>query len=316
MERAAGESLHDGHGDSRMNRPFPVWRSMLFVPAHVERFVARAHQRGADAYILDLEDSVPPTQKVVARQALAAGARQVGQSGGAVLVRVNHPRELLLDDLDAAVLPEVQALVLPKVDGAALVQDVAARLDRLEAARDIEPTRIRLIAQIEDVQALPRLDQIASASPRLLGMILGSEDFSASAGMEPVPEALLAPNQQIVFACRRAGLLPFGFPGSIADFSDLERFRATIRLARQLGFVGAFCIHPNQVGILNQEFTPSQQGIADARGILAAYEAALRSGQGATAYDGKMIDPPVVLRAQEVLRRAGVAANPHEAGGS
>jgi len=287
-----------------MNRPFPVWRSMLFVPAHVERFVARAHQRGADAYILDLEDSVPPTQKVVARQALAAGARQVGQSGGAVLVRVNHPRELLLDDLDAAVLPEVQALVLPKVDGAALVQDVAARLDRLEAARDIEPTRIRLIAQIEDVQALPRLDQIASASPRLLGMILGSEDFSASAGMAPVREALLWPNQQVAFACRRAGILPLGFPGSIADYVDLGAFRDTIHLARQLGFVGAFCIHPDQVAVLNQEFVPAPAEVEEARAVLAAYEAALREGRAAASHNGKMIDPPVVARAEEIVRRA------------
>jgi len=308
--------VHVGNGDTGMSSASPIWRSMLFVPAHIERFVARAHERGADACILDLEDSVPPPQKAAARDALAAAVQQVSRAGTSVLVRVNQPWEVLCEDIEAAVMPAVQALVLPKVNDPGLVREVAARLDRLESAQGLDAGKIRLIAQIEDVHALPRLDQIAGSSPRLLGMILGSEDFSASAGMEPVPEALLAPNQQIVFACRRAGLLPFGFPGSIADFSDLERFRATIRLARQLGFVGAFCIHPNQVGILNQEFTPSQQGIADARGILAAYEAALRSGQGATAYDGKMIDPPVVLRAQEVLRRAGVAANPHEAGGS
>ena len=294
----------------------PIWRSMLFVPAHMERFVARAHERGADACILDLEDSVPPPQKAAARDALPAAVQQVSRSGAAVLVRVNQPWEVLCEDLEAAVLPGIAALVLPKVNDPGLVLEVAARLDRLESAQGLAAGKIRLIAQIEDVHALSRLDEIAGSSPRLLGMILGSEDFSASAGMEPVPEALLAPNQQIVFACRRAGLLPFGFPGSIADFSDLERFRATIRLARQLGFVGAFCIHPNQVGILNQEFTPSQQAIADARGVVAAYEAALRSGQGAAAYKGKMIDPPVVLRAQEVLRRAGVAAKPHEAGSS
>ena len=294
----------------------PIWRSMLFVPAHMERFVARAHERGADACILDLEDSVPPPQKAAARDALPAAVQQVSRAGAAVLVRVNQPWEVLCEDLEAAVLSGIAALVLPKVNDPGLVLEVAARLDRLESVQGLAVGKIRLIAQIEDVHALPRLDQIAGSSPRLLGMILGPEDFSASAGMEPVAEALLAPNQQIVFACRRAGLLPFGFPGSIADFSDLERFRATIRLARQLGFVGAFCIHPNQVGILNQEFTPSQQDIADARGVVAAYEAALRGGQGAAAYKGKMIDPPVVLRAQEVLRRAGVAAKPDEAGSS
>ena len=285
-----------------------LWRSMLFVPAHVEKFVIRAHQRGADAYILDLEDSVPMAQKAAARNALPSATGLVSQSGAAVLVRLNRDWESLGEDLEAAALPGVGALVLPKVDNPVFVREVAARLDRLEAARGLEAGRIRLIAQIEDVHALPRLDAIAASSARLLGMILGSEDFSASAGMEPVPEALLWPNQQIVFACRRAGILPLGFPGSIAEFADLEGFRRTIRLARQLGFVGAFCIHPDQVGILNEELMPTPQAIAEARGVLTAYEAALKSGQGAAAYQGKMIDPPVVQRAQEVLRRAGAAA--------
>ncbi|MDI3258158.1 MAG: CoA ester lyase [Sinobacteraceae bacterium] len=288
-----------------MSLSLPVWRSMLFVPAHVERFVSRAHERGADACILDLEDSVPPTQKSAARAALASAAVQVSRSGGGVLVRVNRSGELLLDDLQAAVLPEVQAVVLPKVDSAALLRDVAARLDQLEAACGVASGRIRLIAQIEDVRALPHLDEIAASSQRLLGMILGSEDFCASAGMAPVREALLWPNQQVVFACRRAGILPFGFPGSIADFSDLEAFRSTIRLARQLGFVGAFCVHPAQVAVLNQEFVPAPAEVEEARAVLTTYEAALREGRAAASYNGKMIDPPVVARAKEILHRAG-----------
>lgn len=291
-----------------MSAVFPLWRSLLFVPAHVEKFVARAHQRGADACILDLEDSVPMALKAAARGALPTAVGLVSQSGAAALVRLNRDWETLGEDLEAAALPGVAALVLPKVDNPAFVREVAARLDRLEAARGLEAGRIRLIAQIEDVHALPRLDAIAASSTRLLGMILGSEDFSASAGMEPVPEALLWPNQQIVFACRRAGILPLGFPGSIAEFADLEGFRRSIRLARQLGFVGAFCIHPDQVAILNEEFMPTPQAIAEARGVLAAYEAALQSGQGAAAYQGKMIDPPVVQRAQEVLRHASAMA--------
>ena len=297
-----------------MSAALSLWRSMLFVPAHVEKFVARAHQRGADACILDLEDSVPMAQKAAARGALRPAATLVSQSGAAVLVRLNRAWELLGEDLEAAVLPGIAALVLPKVDDPAFVQEVAARLDRLETARGLEAGTIRLIAQIEDVHALPRLDPIAASSARLLGMILGSEDFSASAGMEPVPEVLLWPNQQIVFACRRAGILPLGFPGSIAEFADLEGFRRIVRLARQLGFVGAFCIHPDQVDILNEEFMPSPQAVAEARGVLAAYEAALKSGQGAASYQGKMIDPPVALRAQEVLRRAGAAAQAGKSG--
>jgi citrate lyase beta subunit len=118
------------------------------------------------------------------------------------------------------------------------------QLEALEALRGFEPGRIRLIAQIESVDALPRLDEIARSSSRLLGMILGSEDFSVTAGMEPIPEALFAPNQQIVFACRRAGNLPFGFPASIADYSDLNSLRCHIRLARRMGFCRRV-LHPS-----------------------------------------------------------------------
>lgn len=282
----------------------PIWRSMLFVPAHVEKFVARACERGADACILDLEDSVPLAQKDAARRMVQAGAHQIARNGTAVLVRVNQSWALTEPDLEAAVGPMVSAIVLPKVNACEMVREVARKLDALEAARGLAQGHTRLIAQIEDVQALPRLDEIALSSPRMLGMILGSEDFSVSAGMAPVPQALMLPNQMVLFACRRAGILPFGFPDSIADFADLEAFRRQIRLARQLGFVGAFCVHPSQVEVMNQEFSPSVDELEQARGALAAFEAAARDGRGAAEYRGKMVDPPVVARAQELIRRA------------
>ncbi|MDB5969676.1 MAG: citrate lyase, beta subunit [Hydrocarboniphaga sp.] len=282
-----------------------VWRSMLFLPAHVEKFVERAHTRGADAYILDLEDSVPAAEKARARALIGQGAQQLIQNGAAALVRINAGAELAAADIQAACLSSVAALVLPKINGAMEVAAVAAQLDALEASRGLVPGRIRLIAQIEDVAALPHLDQIATSSPRLLGMILGSEDFSVSAGMEACPEALFAPNQQIVFACRRAGILPFGFPASIAGYADLGQFRGHIRLARRIGSVGAFCIHPTQIAVLNEEFSPSPAEIEDARGVIAALEAGLRDGKAAVSYMNRMIDPPVAARAHEVLRRAG-----------
>lgn len=297
--------MHERYCDSGMSVSLPIWRSMLFVPAHVDKFVARAHTRGADAYILDLEDSVPPAHKAPARNRVIVAARQVSQSGAAALVRVNaHPE--MAADLDAVVDPAIRAIVLPKVGTGVAVRSVAARIDVLERDRAIEAGHTRLIAQIEDVSALLHLDEIAGSSPRLLGMILGSEDFSASAGMVPMPEALFAPNQQIVFACRRAGILAFGFPASIADFSDLDVFRSTIRFARHLGFVGAFCIHPDQIRVINEEFLPSAAELAHARGVVAAYQQALAEGRGAFEYEGRMVDPPVVVRAYELLSRGGI----------
>ncbi|MDR8394722.1 CoA ester lyase [Paraburkholderia sp. USG1] len=281
----------------------PIWRSMLFVPAHVEKFIARAHERGADACILDLEDSVPLAQKATARHLVRSGAQRITAQDTAVLVRVNQPWDLAEPDLEAAVGASVSAIVLPKVNTPDIVNQVSCKLDQLEAQRGLIPGHTRVIAQIEDVQALPRLDDIATSSSRLLGMILGSEDFSVSAGMAPVPQALMLPNQMVLYACRRAGILPFGFPGSIADFADLDAFRQQVRLACQLGFVGAFCIHPSQVTVVNDEFTPSPEELAHALGVLAAFEAASREGRAAAEYRGKMVDPPVVAQAQELLRR-------------
>jgi len=287
-----------------------TWRSMLFVPAHADKFVERAHTRGADAYVLDLEDSVPVAYKAVARDKIIDAARTVSQAGAAVLVRINSDPELAELDLHAVVNPAVQALVLPKVVTGAAVQSIAATLDSIERERGMPCSHTRLIALIEDVRALPHLDEIASSSPRLIGMTLGSEDFAASVGMEPIPEALLGPSQQVLFACARAGILAFGFPGSIADYADLEAFRQRIRLARRLGFVGALCIHPSQVTVMNQEFVPSVTEVDAARGLLAAYEQACAAGRGAFEYHGRMVDAPVVARAQLLLRRAQLHCSP------
>jgi citrate lyase subunit beta/citryl-CoA lyase len=281
-----------------------IWRSMLFVPAHVEKYVQAAHQRNADAVILDLEDSVPADQKVAARQRLAKSVGTVAQSGTPVIVRINAESDLMAADIDAAVHHGVRALMVPKVDSPATLQALSSLLSALEQARDIADGHILLIAQIEHVRALSQMDAIAASTPRLLGMILGSEDFSVSAGMEPLPETLYAPNQQLVFACRRAGILPFGFPGSISVFRDLDLFRQIIQRAREMGFVGAYAIHPNQVLVMNELFAPTAAEVAHARELLAAYDEAAALGRGALDFRGRMVDMPVVLRARELLRRA------------
>jgi citrate lyase subunit beta/citryl-CoA lyase len=121
--------------------------------------------------------------------------------------------------------------------------------------------------------------------------------------MEPSEMGLMYPNQRAVFAARKAGVLPLGFVGSIADYSDLDAFRAKIRQAKQLGFTGALGIHPSQIGIMNEEFMPSAEAVEHATGLLAAYEEGLAAGRGAVEYKGKMIDAPVVARAEETLRK-------------
>src|SRR5579863_1586057 len=284
-------------------RALPLWRSMLFVPAIQRKFVEGAPKRGADAIILDLEDSVPPAEKPRARTVLQEAAEIAGRGGADIVVRINRPLRLAIPDIEAAVSARVTALALPKTESASHLQLLAEVVSELEAERGLAEGHTRFMALVETAAAFFRIEEIARAHPRLVGMTLGSEDFATSVGMVPEAEGLLFPKQQLVIAARAAGIMPLGFIGSIADFRDLDAFRATIRRSRRLGFVGAPCIHPSQVTILNQEFAPSADEVAHAERVVAAYEKATAEGVGAIQLDGRMIDVPIVERAQDVLAR-------------
>jgi citrate lyase subunit beta / citryl-CoA lyase len=279
----------------------PVWRSMLFVPVTVAKFVERAAERGADALILDLEDSVPAGEKQRGRELLQQAAATVARNGADVVVRINRPWRHALRDIEAAISPAVQALMLTKVESADHVRMIAEIVDELEAERGMDHGTTKFVALIETAGAFFRMPEIARAHPRLIGLSVGAEDFALAVGMLPEAEGLFYPKQQMIIAARAAGILPLGFIGTVADFRDLDAFRATIRRSRRLGFAGASCIHPSQVAILNEEYRPSADELAKADRIVAAYDTATAAGIGAIELDGTMIDVPVVERAKRVL---------------
>lgn len=283
-------------------RDLPVWRSMLFVPTIVRKFVEGAAKRGADAIILDLEDSVPAAEKPRARGLIEEAADIAGRGGADIVVRINRPLPLAIPDIAAAVGPRVLALMLPKIESASHLRLLAEVVDEAEAARGMAAGATRLIAMVETAGAFFEMAEIARAHPRTVAMTLGAEDFALSVGMVPEAEGLFFPKQQMIIAARAAGILPLGFLGTVADFRDLDAFRATIRRSRRLGFAGASVIHPSQVAILNEEFSPSAEEVAQAERVVAAYEKATSEGIGAITLDGKMIDVPVVERAQALLR--------------
>jgi citrate lyase subunit beta/citryl-CoA lyase len=286
-----------------MTGPLPVWRSMMFVPVNVDKFVEGAHARGADVIILDLEDSILPKDKEHARTLVAAAAPRVARGGADVLVRINRPWRLCLRDLEALVSPQVCGVMLPKAESADHVRLVAEVLDELEAERGTAQGHTRIIPMIETADAFFRMREIAGAHPRVVALTLGSEDFALSAGMVPEAEGLLYPKQQVVFAARAAGVLPLGFVGTVADYKDLDAFRATVRRSRRLGFTGASVIHPSQIAILNEEFRPSREEVEKARRVVAAFESAAGGNKGAIEVDGKMVDLPIVERARHTLAR-------------
>jgi citrate lyase subunit beta/citryl-CoA lyase len=220
------------------------------------------------------------------------------------MVRVNHSLRALAQDLEAAVVPGLAALVLPKVESAAFIREVADAVAELEIERSLSPGSVRFVLQIETPAALFDLLSIAAAHPRVAAMTLGPEDLSAALGGTPEPDALLGPNLAVLYAARAAGLLPLGFVGSIATYSDLEAFRETIRQARRLGFRGAMVVHPAQIPVLNEAFAPTAEEIDWARRVVAACAEAGAQGRGAFELDGRMIDAPIVRRAEDILHGA------------
>ena len=282
----------------------PAWRSLLFVPVVRDRFVASAHTRGADGIILDLEDSVPEAQKNRARELVTAAAKEVSKGGADVLVRINRPWHQAFRDIEAAVGPGVMALMCPKVESPEHLGVIAELLDTVEAARGLKVGHTRLVALVETADAYFRMREIAKATPRLVALSLGAEDFALAVGMEPIGETLEAPKQTMIIAARAAGILPLGFMGTVADFGDLDAFRQLVRRSRKFGFAAASCIHPSVVHVLNEEYGFSPEAIDRAQRMIAAYDEVIARGVGAVTFEGKMIDVPVVEREKALLRQA------------
>jgi citrate lyase subunit beta/citryl-CoA lyase len=269
-------------------------RSLLYVPASSERFIAKAHERGADAIILDLEDSVAPAEKPVARAALVNAVPSVGRNGAKVFVRVNAEADLLLDDAEAACRAGAYGLYVPKVRSAQALVDFAAFLEPIE----VENGRHAMVfvAIIEDPGAVLDARSIAKA-PRLLALSVGGEDLALQLSGEPTPEVLRFPKLLVHCAAKAEGLLSFGLLQSTADYADTAALKASALEARRHGFDGASCIHPAVVPVLNAAFAPSAEELAWARRVVDA----AADQAGAFVVDGRMVDAPVIARARHIL---------------
>jgi citrate lyase subunit beta/citryl-CoA lyase len=282
------------------------WHSLLFIPADNNKFIASAGTRNADAIILDLEDSIPQSAKPAVREKLQKQIAILHKQSLDVVIRINYDLINAVADLAVAVGPYTKAIMVPKVIGADYLRLLDETISILEDQRDISLGSIKLIAQIESIEGLEAAKNIAKASPRLIGLAIGTEDLSLDGGFEPTPDNLILPAQKIIYAARLAKISAFGFPGSIADFSDIEQYSALQVQARAMGFNGALCIHPLQVKPINQAYTPSEKEVELAKRIITAYQNALDNNLGAVKVEGKMIDAPVVERALNILKSAKI----------
>jgi citrate lyase subunit beta/citryl-CoA lyase len=270
-------------------------RSALFVPLADDRFIARAHERGADALLLDLEDSVPPAQKAAARARVGDAARRFAAVGATAMLRVNSAPEHLAEDLKAAAQAPLAAIFLPKVESA----------EQVTAAGYLLGGETAIVAMLESPASVLDAPAIARAGGRLAGLAFGSEDYCGILGIASDKAALDWPAQMVAIAARANGLAAFGLPGPVSEIADMDAYARLLERAKAMGYTGCTCIHPKQVAAANRAYSPTEAEVALAKEIVAAFESAVREGRGAFALHGRMIDAPVVDQARATLARAG-----------
>ena len=281
----------------------PVWRSILYVPGNVPKFIDKAHERGADCVLVDLEDSVQPAQKPEARAMLAETMNKVARGGADVAVRINRPMRLAVQDIEAAVRPGLAALFITKTESVQHLRLLDEVVTELEKERGLPVGAIGFGAMIEHPRALDHIHDIAEHGPRVISMMLGGEDFALETGSVPGDETLELPKRLVAFAAQAHGVNMFGILGTVADYSDPDAYRKSAERARRFGFSGGTCIHPGLVTALNEAFTPKAEEVAYAKKLIEADKQAQAEGRGSFSVDGKMIDIPVIDRARKLLAR-------------
>jgi citrate lyase subunit beta/citryl-CoA lyase len=281
-------------------------RSKLFVPAIRPDLFPKAIRSDADAICFDLEDAVPSDRKSEARNHIA---KFLSSSASAtrklLLVRVNAARsDDLIADLNAVAQPSLPVIALPKVESSTEIQEVANLLSTLERERHIQ-NPISLLITIESPHGLRSAHELAMASPRICGLQLGFADLLEPLGISSDQDFV---RQQIRLTLRlAAGEAGVDcYEAAYPQLHDHAGFVAQITAARSLGFSGVSCIHPSQIESANAVFTPTESEVTYARRVIAAAQEAERTGQAVAVLDGKMIDPPFVLRAQSILRQAAI----------
>ena len=276
----------------------------MFVPGNNPGMMQDAFIYGPDSIMLDLEDSVTMAEKDAARLLVHNSLKYIDYGDTEMVVRINplstpYGRK----DVEAVVKAGVQVIRMPKTETADEVRELEAEIEKVE--KEIGCLgRTRMMAAIESAEGICNAFEIAKASKRMMGIALGAEDYCANLKTQRTPGGaeLLYARETIVVAARAAGIDALDTVYSNLD--DMETFRKEVELIKTLGFDGKSIINPRQIQIVNEVFAPSEKAIEKARKIIAAIKEAEKRGSGVIAVNGKMVDRPVVLRAQRTMELA------------
>lgn len=284
-------------------------RTMMFLPASNPGMLRDAILYGADSIMLDLEDSISLAEKDTSRFLAFQAIKTLDFSSTETVVRINSLDAGGIDDIHAMVRAGIDVVRLPKTTCAQDVLDTEAVILEAEKACGREPGSTRMMAAIEDPQGVLNALSIATASQRLIGIALGAEDYVTSMKTKRYPERgsqeIFFARSMILHAARAAGIA--ALDTVFSNINDSETFRREVEFIHQLGFDGKSVIHPRQIPIVNSVFTPSQVEIDKAQDVIRAIEEANAKGSGVIALNGRMIDKPIVERAERVLALAEAA---------
>ncbi len=280
-------------------------RTLLFVPGNRPKMVEKAKGVDADALIFDLEDAVPPAEKPTARRMVREAIDSGGYSRYKLFVRVNAlTTNLLPEDLDAIVCPNLYGIVLPKTEYKEGVDEVHLMLLEREQRLGLPEGQVKILPIIETVRGALNISQVAGCNDRLVGLTFGAEDFATDLGVERSREGTEG-RYPLTMVALYARLTEVTAVDSVfSDVNDDEGLEQNAKLAKQLGFKGKFLIHPRQIEIVNRVFTPSEKEIEWAKRVVAAYDDAEARGEASVAVDGKMVDIPIAERARTLLKLA------------
>ena len=279
-----------------------ILRSLLFVPGNRANMLAKALECAPDALVPDMEDSVPAVEKPNARETIRSWLPRLAASGRLVIPRVNAlDTEWIEADLAAVVGANVFGVSVGKVRRAGDIAAVSQLIGALERRAGLAVGAVKLVPWIETAEAILNVAEICRASERVVAVAFGGEDFTFDMGVERLEDdsQLAYARQALCVAARAARVLALDTP--YFKLRDVEGLTESSRRAKSIGFKGRFAIHPEQIGALNECFSPSPQEVAHAERVVAAYEAAEARGRASTSLDGRVIDMPVVKRARALL---------------
>ena len=275
-------------------------RSRLYVPGNNPRLLINAGVFESDCVILDLEDSVPLDQKDSARFLVKEALRSLDFGDSEIWVRVN--REFLEEDLEEVLLWAPHGICVPKSESEDDIKEVERVVEKYEKEYGIE--EVKLMPIIESAKGIINLEEIAGASSRIVAIAFGAEDFTRDIGGEKSWDSLLYARSKLVAVAKAFGIQALDTVYS--DINDIDGLMEETKKIIKMGFDGKGAIHPEQVRYINECFMPSEEEIEYAKRVMEAIEEAKKKGIGAVSLDGKMVDEPVVKRAERILRLGGV----------